>query len=265
MIDQQKPIEATLDGTEQSETPTPSSPEVAQTDASANMISEDVSTSATTDVNAPVGETGEFQEEKGDVQANPEQNTPEQVIAVLTQEVETLQQALNEQTQQADVLKNRYISLAAEFDNFRKRTLREKEELEKQVKCRTLSELLSVVDNFERARVQLKPDNDGEMAIHRSYQSVYKNLVDSLKRLGVSAMRPEGEPFDPAYHEAMLREPTNEHPEGTVIEQLVRGYLLEDQVLRHAMVKVAAPKTDESTAEETTPASDPEQMAPESP
>jgi molecular chaperone GrpE len=63
-----------------------------------------------------------------------------------------------------------------------------------------------------------------------------------LKKLGVSAMRAEGEPFDPNFHEAMLREATDEYPEGTVIDQLVRGYLLNDQVLRHAMVKVASPK-----------------------
>jgi len=87
------------------------------------------------------------------------------------------------------------------------------------------------------------------MTIHKSYQGVYKTLVDSLKRLGVSAMRPEGQMFDPNYHEAMLREATNKYPEGTVIEQLVRGYLLNEEILRHAMVKVAAPVEDESEGE----------------
>jgi molecular chaperone GrpE len=62
-------------------------------------------------------------------------------------------------------------------------------------------------------------------------------------------MRPEGQQFDPNYHEAMLREATNEHPEGTVIEQLMRGYLLEEQVLRHAMVKVAVPGNPVITSE----------------
>ena len=168
-------------------------------------------------------------------------STPEQIIAALTQEVEVLQGKLTEEDQQSGVLKKRCITLAAEFDNFRKRTEKEKRELEIQVRCRTISELLSVVDNFERARGQIQPANDGELGIHKSYQGVYKNLVDSLKRLGVAPMRPEGEPFDPQYHEAMLRECTNDYPEGTVIEQLVRGYLLGEQVLRHAMVKVAAP------------------------
>ena len=103
---------------------------------------------------------------------------------------------------------------------------------------------------FERARSQIKPSNDGEMAIHKSYQGVYKQLVDGLKRIGVAAMKSEGKEFDPNYHEAVFREPTNEHPEGTVLEQLVRGYLLNDKVLRHAMVKVATPKEDSDQSSE---------------
>jgi molecular chaperone GrpE len=183
--------------------------------------------------------------------AHPENPSPEAIIADLQQEVATLQQQLDEQTQQAQTNQKRYISLAAEFDNFRKRTQKEKEDLEIQAKCKTLAELLPVIDNFDRARTQLKPATEGEMGIHKSYQSVYKNFVDGLKRLGVSAMRPEGQPFDPTYHEAMLREYTDDYPEGTVIEQLIRGYLLGDQVLRHAMVKVAAAKDPDQTYQST--------------
>ena len=139
------------------------------------------------------------------------------------------------------------MRLNADFDNFRRRTSKEKEELEQRAKKKTILELLSIVDNFERARSQIKPANDGEMAIHKSYQGVYKTFVEALKKIGVSAMRPEGNQFDPNYHEAMLREPTNDYPEGTVIEQLVRGYLLNDQVLRHAMVKVATEAEEETT------------------
>ncbi len=93
------------------------------------------------------------------------------------------------------------------------------------------------------------------MTIHKSYQSVYKQLVDCLKRLGVAAMRAEGQDFDPNFHEAVMRQPTDEHAEGTVMEELVRGYLIGDRVLRHAMVKVAAPPEpsgdSESPAEES--------------
>ena len=108
------------------------------------------------------------------------------------------------------------------------------------------------MDNFERARSQIKPQNDGEMAIHRSYQGVYKQLVDCLKRIGVSPMRAEGTEFDPNLHEAVMREPTNEYSEGVVIEELMRGYLLGERVLRHAMVKVAAAPMPVVTSEDET-------------
>ena len=180
-------------------------------------------------------------------------------IDFLQEEIDTLKQQLEEQTQQVDAYKKRYITLAAEFDNFRKRTAKEKEELETKIKGKTLMEILGVVDNFERARTQIKPANDGEMGIHKSYQGVYKILVESLKRLGVSPMRPEGQPFDPTYHEAMMREYTDEHPEGTVVEQLVRGYTLGEDVLRHALVKVAAPKETDPNADPSESTSIPSQ------
>ncbi len=164
-------------------------------------------------------------------------------LAELTQQIESVKTQLEERSTQ-------YMRIAADFENYRKRTSKEKEDLELQVKRNTILELLPVVDNFERARSHLKPQSDGEMTMHKSYQGVYKQLVDSLKRLGVSPMRPEGQEFDPNLHEAVMREPTDEHPEGTVLEELVRGYFLGDRVLRHAMVKVAAPKEDSPAASE---------------
>ncbi len=156
-------------------------------------------------------------------------------------EVMTLTSRLAELTEQKDTAQNQYVRIAADFDNFRKRTAKEKEELEQRIKCNTITDVLSVVDNFERARTQIKPQNDGELEIHKSYQGVYKQLVDTLKKSGVSPMRPEGQMFDPNLHEAVMRQPTEEHPEGTVIEELQRGYFLGDKILRHALVKVAAP------------------------
>ncbi|KYC36256.1 molecular chaperone GrpE [Scytonema hofmannii PCC 7110] len=161
----------------------------------------------------------------------------------LTQQIESLKVQLEERSTQ-------YMRIAADFENYRKRNQKEKEDLEQQLKRNTITELLPVVDNFERARAQIKPQNDGEMTIHKSYQGVYKLLVDCLKRLGVSPMRPDGQPFDPNLHEAVLREPTDEYPEGTVLEELVRGYYLGERVLRHAMVKVAAPKEDAPSSED---------------
>lgn len=159
--------------------------------------------------------------------------------AALQQEIAALTQALQATQLQLEDVKGQYARLAADFDNFRKRTQKEKEELSDQVKCSTIKELLPVVDNFERARSQIKPQNDGELNIHKSYQGVYKQMVDCLKRVGVAPMRPEGQEFDPNLHDAVMREETDEYAEGTVIEELMRGYTIGDRVLRHAMVKVA--------------------------
>jgi molecular chaperone GrpE len=156
-------------------------------------------------------------------------------------EVNSLKAQIAELSEQRDTAQNQYIRIAADFDNFRKRNAKEKEDLELRVKCATIGDLLVVLDNFERARTQIKPQNDGELAIHKSYQGVYKQLVDGLKKSGVSPMRPEGQIFDPNLHEAVVRQPTEEHPEGTVMEELQRGYFLGDKILRHALVKVATP------------------------
>lgn len=178
-------------------------------------------------------------------------------LVTLQQEIASLRTQLELQSKQADALKAQYIRCVADFDNFRKRTEKTQEELQYRVKGETITELLPVIDNFERARVQIKPTTDGERSIHKSYQGVYRQLVDALKRIGVSAMRPEGEPFDPNLHEAVVQEQTSEYPEGTVMEQLQRGYLLERRVLRHAMVKVAAtPEPVVSSEEESGIATD---------
>lgn len=174
------------------------------------------------------------------------------VLSELAGQVESLKAQLEERSTQ-------YMRIAADFDNFRKRNQKEKEDLEQQVKRNTILELLPVVDNFERARSQLKPQSEAEMSMHKSYQSVYKQLVDCLKRLGVSPMRPEGKEFDPNLHEAVMREPTHEYPEGTVIEEFVKGYYLSDRVLRHALVKVAS--TPDTTPAETAATENTTQMS----
>ena len=167
------------------------------------------------------------------------------VLTQVATEMESLRLQVEERTGQ-------YMRIAADFDNFRKRNEREKSELELRVKRDAISELLPVIDSFEMARTQIKPQTDQEINIHKSYQGVYKQLVDGLKRIGVSPMRAEGQIFDPNYHDAIMREATNEFPEGTVIEDLRRGYLLGDIVLRHAMVKVStqAEATEDSADDE---------------
>jgi molecular chaperone GrpE len=206
------------------ETPAEGAPEAAKADNAAETPAETV---AEADVDPTVVEA-----EAAAAAAREAEADAETAMATLKATAEAAQAQFEE-------LNAQHARLAADFDNFRKRTQKEKSDLEEQAKCSTLKALLPVVDNFERARTQIKPQTEGETTIHKSYQSVYKQMVDCLKRLGVAPMRPEGEEFDPNLHEAVMREPTDAYPEGTVIEEMMRGYTLGDRVLRHAMVKVA--------------------------
>ena len=138
-----------------------------------------------------------------------------------------------------ETLNSQYMRIAADFDNFRKRQSRDQDDLKIQLTCTTLSEILPVVDNFERARQQLNPEGEEAQALHRSYQGLYKQLVEVLKQLGVAPMRVVDQTFDPTLHEAVMREPSDEKAEDIVIEELQRGYHLNGRVLRHALVKVS--------------------------
>ena len=138
-----------------------------------------------------------------------------------------------------ETLKSQYVRIAADFDNFRKRQSRDQDDLKIQIVSKALTEILPIVDNFERARQQLKPESEEAQTLHRSYQGLYKQLVEVLKQQGVSPMRVVGQQFDPTLHEAVLREPSQEFNEDVIIEELQRGYHLEGKVLRHALVKVS--------------------------
>jgi molecular chaperone GrpE len=177
------------------------------------------------------------------------------LLAKLQQECSALQQRLQEKEES-------YLRLYADFDNFRKRTQREKEELGHREKQKSILEILPIVDNFERAQHAIKLETDGEKAIHESYQSVYRLLVESLKKMGVARMKTVGQPFDPTLHEAMMQQPSADHPEGTVLMEFQPGYLLGEFVLRHAMVTVATPPEGGSEAASSPATAQPEGVAP---
>ena len=149
-----------------------------------------------------------------------------------------------------ETLKNQYVRISADFDNFRKRQSRDQDDLKIQLVSKSLTAILPIVDNFERARQQLKPETDEAQALHRSYQGLYKQLVEVLKQQGVAPMRVVGQQFDPSLHEAVLREPSQEHKEDFIIEELQRGYHLDGKVLRHALVKVSMGPGKQSSQEE---------------
>jgi len=149
-----------------------------------------------------------------------------------------------------ETLKNQYVRISADFDNFRKRQSRDQDDLKIKLVSKSLTAILPIVDNFERARQQLKPESEEAQALHRSYQGLYKQLVDVLKQQGIAPMRVVGQQFDPGLHEAVLREPSEEYKEDLIIEELQRGYHLEGKVLRHALVKVSMGPGKQNSQEE---------------
>lgn len=176
-------------------------------------------------------------ESKPDIKASAAAATLEKINGLIAEST-TLKEQLDERKQQ-------YLRLYADFENFRKRTERDKEEQEGTITSKILKKILPVVDDFERAQLQISPKNDGEAAIHKSYQSVYKQLLKCLKETGVARMEAVGQDFDPNFHEAIMQEPSPEYDEGIITEELRPGYLVsDDRVLRHALVKVSSGKID---------------------
>lgn len=155
-----------------------------------------------------------------------------EALAKLQHEVEVARQEVKEKEEA-------FIRLYADFENFRRRTQREKEETSLRERQKILVEILPVVDNFERAQQQVKAETDPERTILNSYQSVHRLLVDTLKRLGVSRMKALGQTFDPNLHEAVAHQPSAEFVEGLVAAEYQAGYTIGEKVIRHAMVSVS--------------------------
>jgi molecular chaperone GrpE len=139
---------------------------------------------------------------------------------------------------QRDDYYDRLLRKTAEFDNYRKRTERERAQLSEAAAADLLEELLPLVDDMERA---LKADagSEGADAIRRGVELIHKQLLETLRKRGVRPIESLGAAFDPHFHQAVAHEPAEGRRDGEVIEEFRRGYMLGDRLLRPAMVKVA--------------------------
>ena len=138
-----------------------------------------------------------------------------------------------------DKLNNQYLRLAADFDNYRKRQEAERENLLKFGTENALKKLIEVLDNFERGQKSLENVDDCQK-VKESFGLVHKQVVETLNKLGMEEIKAEGEEFDPNFHEAVMRTPTADYPENTIINELQKGYKMGDKVLRPTLVNVAA-------------------------
>ena len=133
-------------------------------------------------------------------------------------------------------LNERIVRLTADFDNFRKRAQREKDEARQFANQGLLEKLLPVLDNFEMALTAVK---DAAPSVRDGVQMILDQLLGVLKESGVEPVDAMGQPFDPNLHEALSQEETTEVEEGTVVQQVQRGYKLNDRLVRPARVVVA--------------------------
>ena len=165
--------------------------------------------------------------------AEPAEQAAEEVFSVTREQMEKLEALAAQLSEQQD----RFLRLAAEYDNYRKRTAKEKESLYADAKIDTLAAMLPVYDNLERALAQFGADDDSP---HRKgVEMIFTQFRECLAKLGVTAIDAVGQPFDPEKHNAVMHVEDESVGENTVVEVLQQGFLLGEKVLRFAIVKVA--------------------------
>lgn len=153
-------------------------------------------------------------------------------------ELEALKNMLQERDNQLEKEKNEYLFLMAEFDNFKKRTVRERADLLKNAAEKVLKGILPIVDDFERALAAIKDTTDAESA-KQGMELIYNKLVKYLNQNGVKEIETNGQPFDPDVHEAIAMLPVDdETKKGKIVDTIEKGYMLNDKVLRHPKVAV---------------------------
>jgi molecular chaperone GrpE len=164
--------------------------------------------------------------------------------------VQQLTQALEQKAREAAEAQDRYLRTSADFENYRKRMQRDLAEFRKYANEQLALEILSVVDHLGLALKHAGAAEESTKGLREGIELVYKQFRDVLEKFGIKAFVAEGEQFDPAKHDAVMQEMTDQVPENTVVQVLQDGYLYYDKVLRHAKVSVARkPNGEKAVAE----------------
>lgn len=158
-------------------------------------------------------------------------------------ELERLREAVDAKTREAESARDRYLRTAAEFDNYRKRAAREREDYVRSASEALVRDLLPVLDNFERALTVARQD-PAAAAVTSGVELIQRELLRVLERAGVMPFSAVGAPFDPERHEAVARVPAGGRPDMTVVDEVARGYTINGRVLRPAQVTVAVKDAD---------------------
>jgi molecular chaperone GrpE len=142
---------------------------------------------------------------------------------------------LEELRRERDAVQDRLLRTAAEFDNYRKRMDRERRDLAEFTAGEVMKELLPIIDNLERALQAVEQDDP----LRKGVELIHKQMLEMLRKRGVTPIEALGADFDPNFHQAVIHEESAQHREGEVMEELQRGYVVGDRLLRPSMVKVA--------------------------
>jgi molecular chaperone GrpE len=163
-------------------------------------------------------------------------------------ETETLKEQLVQSEEKIKELEDRLLRLAAEYDNFRKRTAREFEALCQNANENLIAKLLDTLDNFERALESAKSSNDYD-SFHKGVELIYTHLKELLEKEGLKEIQAVCKPFDPNFHEAVTQCESEEHEEGVVADEICKGYMLNEKLLRPSKVVVSKGKPKEEKEE----------------
>ena len=145
---------------------------------------------------------------------------------------------LDRLTQELSEMKDKYLRIFAEFDNYRKRTIKEKQDIIKLASRDVLNAVLPAVDDFDRA-IRVASENENEAAIPEGIILIYHKLFKSLEQQGIKEMETNGQDFDPEMHEALTKVPApNDELKGKIIDTIEKGYSLNDKIIRYAKVVV---------------------------
>lgn len=175
--------------------------------------------------------------ENNDIEVNDVEDSEEEFGEI--SELESLKNLLNQKEEEIAKEKKEYLFLMAEFDNFRKRTLRERTDLIKSASEKALKGLLPIIDDFERGLEAIRETADAD-SVKEGMQLIYNKLVKYLADNGVKEMQSTGAHFDTELHEAVAMIPAaSEEEKGIVKDTVSKGYTINDKVLRHAKVVVA--------------------------
>ena len=166
-----------------------------------------------------------------------EQPIDPQDVTAETPEASQEQGAADTLQKERDDLYDRLLRKTAEFDNFRKRVERDRKDMIEWAAADVIGDLLSIVDDFDRALAAPAPPE--AQSFRAGLELIQRQLAELLKKRGVSTIEALGADFDPNIHQAVVHEPSDQHREGEVMEELQRGYRLGERLLRPAMVKVA--------------------------